>query len=51
MKEGKNNDAGWLALTHSQKIKIEMGLRQLKEGKGISVKKAMVQLTKKYNLS
>ena len=31
--------------------KIKTGLQQLKDGKGIPIKKAMKRLIKKYNLS
>ena len=51
VKAEKNNNISWLALTDSQKTKIETGLQQLNDGKGISVKKAMVHLTKKYGLA
>jgi hypothetical protein len=51
VKAEKNNSAGWSALTDSQKENIETGLRELNEGKGIPIKKAMSQLTKKYGLS
>ncbi len=33
------------------KNKIQTGLQQLKEGKGIPIKKVMVALAKKYDLS
>lgn len=51
VKEEKINGISWINLTNSQKVKIETGLKELKEGKGISSKKAMAQLTKKYGLS
>jgi hypothetical protein len=51
VKEERNNDTNWLALTESQKESIEMSLQQLNEGKGIPIKKAMTQLTKKYGLT
>ncbi len=51
VKEERNNNTSWLALTDSQKVNIETSLQQLNEGKGISIKKAMAQLTKKYGLS
>lgn len=41
----------WTSLTDDQKDTIETGLKQLQAGKGISAKKAMAQLTKKYGLS
>ena len=47
----KNSSTNWSALTDSQKEIIEIGLQELREGKGIPVKKAMAQLTKKYGLS
>ncbi|MEP7236500.1 MAG: hypothetical protein ABI685_01495 [Ferruginibacter sp.] len=51
VKAEKNNSTNWSALTDSQKEKIEIGLQELREGKGIPVKKAMAQLAKKYALS
>ncbi|MEO6253800.1 MAG: hypothetical protein ABIO79_10860 [Ferruginibacter sp.] len=51
VKEERNNNASWQSLTDSQKENIETSLQQLNEGKGIPVKKAMTQLTKKYGLS
>ncbi len=51
VKAEKNNNTSWSALTDSQKEKIETGLQELREGKGIPVKKAMAHLTKKYGLS
>ncbi len=51
VKEERNNNISWLALTDSQKVNIESSLQQLSEGKGIPIKKAMAQLTKKYDLS
>ena len=51
VKEERNNNTSWLSLTDSQKKNIETSLQQLNEGKGIPVKKAMTQLTKKYGLS
>ncbi len=51
VKEEKFNGISWINLTDSQKVKIETGLKELKEGKSISSKKAMAQLTKKYGLS
>ena len=47
----KNTDINWVLLTHEQKVNIESSLQQLNEGKGIPIKKAMAQLTKKYVLS
>jgi hypothetical protein len=49
--EEKNNSTSWLSLTDSQKMKIEAGLKQLNEGKGIPVKKAINKLRNKYGLS
>lgn len=51
VKSERNSSADWSALTDSQKENIEIGLKELKEGKGIPMKKAMLQLTKKYGLS
>jgi len=51
VKAEKNNSTSWSALTDSQKEKIEIGLQELREGKGIPLKKAMAQLTKNYGLS
>ena len=51
VKVEKANGMDWSALTDAQKTKIETGLRELKEGKGISAKKATAHLTKKYGLS
>lgn len=51
VKSEKNNNLNWLSLTDTQKNKIETGLQQLKEGKGVSAKKATIQLAKKYGLS
>ena len=51
VKAEKNSSKSWSALTGSQKEKIEIGLQELREGKGIPVKKAMAQLAKKYGLS
>ncbi|MGG9962010.1 hypothetical protein [Ferruginibacter sp. SUN106] len=51
VKEEKNNGLNWSALTDIQKIKIETGIQELKEGKGITAKKALAHLTKKYGLS
>ena len=51
VKAEKDSSTSWSALTDSQKQKIEIGLQELREGKGIPVKKAMAQLTKKYGLS
>ncbi|MEO7308598.1 MAG: hypothetical protein ABIR78_12475 [Ferruginibacter sp.] len=51
VKEERNNNTSWQSLTDSQKESIETSLQQLNEGKGIPVKKAMTQLTKKYGLS
>lgn len=47
----KNNGICWSALTDAEKMKIEVGLRELKEGKGIPAKKAVAHLIKKYGLS
>jgi hypothetical protein len=51
VKSERDSSAGWSALTDSQKESIETSLQQLNEGKGIPIKKAMSQLTKKYGLS
>lgn len=51
VKAEKDNNIGWSALTDSQKQNIEISLQQLNEGKGIPIKKAMSQLSKKYGLS
>jgi hypothetical protein len=51
MKRKKNTNTTWATLTNEQKVYIETSLQQLNEGKGIPIKKAMAQLTKKYNLS
>jgi RNAse (barnase) inhibitor barstar len=50
MKSKKNNDTIWSTLTNEQKVNIEISLQQLSEGKGIPIKRAMAQLTKKYDL-
>lgn len=47
----KARDINWKALTESQIESIETGIQQLNEGKGIPLKKAMTQLTKKYGLA
>ncbi len=51
VKSEKNDSLNWRALTNDQKDTIETGLEQLQAGKGIPVKKATAQLTKKYGLS
>ena len=51
VKQERNNSLSWLSLTNSQKESVEISLQQLNEGKGIPIKKAMSQLTKKYGLS
>lgn len=51
VKEEKKKNLEWSLLTDSQKESIEIGLKELSEGKGIPIKKAMTQLTKKYGLS
>lgn len=51
IKEEKSTGLTWDALTSPQILKINDGLKQLKEGKGIPVKKAMAQLNNKYGLS
>jgi hypothetical protein len=51
VKQERNNSLSWLSLTDSQKESVEISLQQLNEGKGIPIKKAMSQLTKKYGLS
>jgi hypothetical protein len=50
VKAEKNINTGWSALTDSQKENIETGIKELNEGKGIPIRKAMSQLTKKYGL-
>ena len=51
VKSERNSGTGWSALSDSQKENIETGLKELNEGKGIPIKKAMLRLTKKYGLS
>ena len=51
VKSERNSNVGWSDLTDSQKENIEIGLKELNEGKGIPIKKAMSHLTKKYGLS
>jgi methyl coenzyme M reductase subunit C len=51
MKEKKNTNTNWITLTNVQKANIGSSLQQLNEGKGIPIKRAMAQLTKKYGLS
>lgn len=51
VKQERKSNTSWLSLTNSQKESIETSLQQLNEGKGIPIKKAMSQLTKKYGLS
>ncbi|MGC4101300.1 hypothetical protein [Ferruginibacter sp.] len=51
VKQEKMDKTAWQTLTEPQKVKISTGLRQLKEGKGITAKKAMSALTKKYGLA
>jgi hypothetical protein len=51
VKQERNSSLSWLSLTDSQKESVEISLQQLNEGKGIPIKKAMSQLTKKYGLS
>jgi hypothetical protein len=50
MKSKKNTNTTWATLTNEQKVNIEISLQQLSEGRGIPVKKVMMQLAKKYNL-
>ncbi len=40
----------WNDLSDEQKKKIDLGLKQLKEGKGISAKKVTESLEKKYGI-
>ena len=51
MKRKENTNTTWGTLTNEQKVNIEISLQQLNKGKGIPIKKAMAQLTKKYGLS
>ena len=51
VKTERNSSIGWSDLTDSLKENIEIGLKELSEGKGIPIKKAMSNLTKKYGLS
>jgi len=52
MKKVKNNN-GHInqVLTNFQNNKLEVGIKQLNEGKGIPIKKAAAYLSKKYGLS
>jgi len=40
----------WVDLSAEQKKKIDLGIKQLKEGKGISAKKVTESLAKKYGI-
>lgn len=40
----------WSELSDEQKKKIDLGLKQLKEGKGISARKVTESLAKKYGI-
>ncbi|RXK59692.1 hypothetical protein ESA94_11540 [Lacibacter luteus] len=46
----QKNSPSWKDLSDVQKMKIDMGLKQLKEGKGISAKKVTDSLQKKYGI-
>lgn len=51
VEEERNNNIDWSRLSGSQKESIETGLKELSQGKGIPIKKAMTQLIKKHGLS
>lgn len=51
VKQERKNSTSLLSLADSQRENIETSLQQLNEGKGIPIKKAMNQLSKKYGLS
>ncbi|MFY7839464.1 MAG: hypothetical protein ACOVP7_04265 [Lacibacter sp.] len=46
----QKSSPSWEDLSHAQKEKIDLGLKQLKEGKGISAKKLTDSLQKKYGI-
>ena len=51
IKEESSNGFRWADLTDNQKLRIETGLQQLKNGEGVDAQKALLQLGKKYGLS
>ncbi|MBP6431316.1 MAG: hypothetical protein KA319_06075 [Ferruginibacter sp.] len=51
VKEQNSSSIKWEHLSDDQKLKIDLGLQQLNQGKGIQANKAMYQLQKKYGLS
>ncbi len=50
IKEEKNNGFKWSDLTEYQKLKIQTGLQQLKNGEGVDAKLALTALGKKYGI-
>lgn len=51
VKEQNDHSINWDDLSSSQKNKINIGIKQLDEGKGIKADKAIQQLQKKYGIN